>query len=286
LAAIEANQVKLPGAVPPQRHLSRAAGGADQAVLRDTMADGPVAPRVEEDSTLADVAIVPDPSPRWRRRGYLLAGVLAALLCAFGVTWLVIAGTILFRFFAAPEDAPTHAEGKTNAAPAVRPDSERWTVLFRSDDPRVWDSDSKGERFAIPLKKAPGVIHYLRLRRMDTGQFLIVGMTRNLLHKATQPDGSRDSGWNGTGKDEWGARYLGIAQGPRHKFPMENGKICILNDGWDGWFGSGFGHKAFRDNTGQYYSWDGFEIPKTVFEIAVTAEKLTPEEELHLFVDK
>ncbi len=188
LAAIEADPANRPAVV------SRAAEDAgrafaEQAVLRNTMADGPVAPRVEEDSTYADVEIVSDPSPRRKRSGYLLAGAIAAILCAFGVTCLVIAGTLLFRFFT-PDTTPTTPDQKTSGPPAVRPDAERWTVLFRSDDPRVWDTDSKGEKFAIPLKKAPTVIHYLRLRRMDTGQFLIVGMTRNLLHKGTQPDGA------------------------------------------------------------------------------------------------
>jgi predicted Zn finger-like uncharacterized protein len=288
LSDIEAESAKRPAEVPSaERRMARATGGkgkpvATPAAPHETMADEPVAPAEEVDQTLADVQIVPGVSPRPKRTRYLLAGVIAALLCAFGVTCLVIAGTILFRFFAMPEGQPADPDRKADGPQTVRPDAERWTVLFRSDDPTVWDTDSKGEKFAIPLKKAPTAIHYLRLRRMDTGQFLIVAMTRNLLHKATQPDGARDSGWNGTCKDEWGARHLGIAQGLRRKFPMENGRICILNDGWDGWFGSGFGHKAFRDNTGQYYSWEGFEIPKTVFEIAVTAEPLTAEEQRRL----
>ena len=41
--------------------------------------------------------------------------------------------------------------------------------------------------------------------------------------------------------------------------------------------GSGFGHKTFVDKE-QGYSWKGKEIPKTMFEIAVTTEPLTDAE--------
>jgi hypothetical protein len=54
----------------------------------------------------------------------------------------------------------------------------------------------------------------------------------------------------------------------------------VLNDGWDGFGGSGFGHKV---NVGdkQYYCWQDKEIPKTAFEVAVTADALTDEEQRH-----
>jgi hypothetical protein len=57
--------------------------------------------------------------------------------------------------------------------------------------------------------------------------------------------------------------------------------ICVMMEGWDAFAGSGFGHKAFANDT-QHYSWRGQEIPKTVFEIAVTSGPLTSEEELYV----
>src|SRR4051794_31269807 len=54
----------------------------------------------------------------------------------------------------------------------TKPTPPRWTILFRADDPSVWDTDAKGakgEQIAIPLRFAPATFRYLRLRRMDTG---------------------------------------------------------------------------------------------------------------------
>jgi hypothetical protein len=55
--------------------------------------------------------------------------------------------------------------------------------------------------------------------------------------------------------------------------------ITVLNDGWDCFGGSGFGHKAFHDDEGQFYCRKGQEIPRTAFEIAVGAGPLTAEEQ-------
>jgi hypothetical protein len=50
-----------------------------------------------------------------------------------------------------------------------------------------------------------------------------------------------------------------------------------MHDGWDGFAGSGFGHKyGFNDD--QCYCWRGKEIPRTVIEIAVSDGPLSPEE--------
>src|SRR5262245_5630548 len=75
----------------------------------------------------------------------------------------------------APADKP---ETKPETKPA------RWTILFRADDPSVWDKDAqgaKGEQIAIPLKFAPATFRYLRLRRMDTREALILPLTPDQL---------------------------------------------------------------------------------------------------------
>jgi hypothetical protein len=156
---------------------------------------------------------------------------------------------------------------------------ERWTVLFRSDDPRRWNMDCDGQDYAITLQRAPALIHYLRLRRMDTKEVLILPLSRAQLDKPTQPVEPKGHSWNGTAKEEWGARHLGIAESPRHRFPIPDGMMTVLSEGWDGWTSSGFAHKAFKDRTGQYYAWRGQQIPRTAFEIAVTDKPLTAEEE-------
>jgi hypothetical protein len=168
-------------------------------------------------------------------------------------------------------------------APADKKDTTpaptSWTILFRSDDPSVWNKnakDAKGKQIAIPLKFAPEEFRYLRLRRMDTREMLILPLTPDQLQNG-KPDAEADFWWNGTAKEEWKGRHLGIVQAPRHKWPVPKGMIAVMNDGWDGFAGSGFGHKCFKDD-GQYYCWRGKEISPTVFEIAVSDGPLGPEE--------
>jgi len=181
------------------------------------------------------------------------------------------------------------ADNKGDQAPHAKKDgaaAASWTVLFRADNPAFWNSDSKdskGEQFAIPIRKAPENISYIRLRRMDTGEALILPLNRDLLQNDTVPTYGTDTGvwWNGTAKEEWKGRHLGIVLGPRKKFPAPNGMISVMNEGWDAFGGSGFGHKV-GPNDKQYYCWRGKEIPKTVFEIAVTDDPLSQEEKKSL----
>jgi hypothetical protein len=165
---------------------------------------------------------------------------------------------------------------KKDAAPAPT----RWTILFRSDNPAVWDTDAKGakgEQIAIPLKFAPDDFRYLRLRRMDTRESLILRIAPNQLWNGKPATPEEGCWWNGANKEEWKGRHLGIVQGPRHKFPAPRDMIAVMNEGWDGFAGSGFGHKCFA-NDGQYYCWKGKEIKRTAFEISVTDDPLSPEE--------
>ena len=48
-----------------------------------------------------------------------------------------------------------------------------WMVLFRSDDPSVWNTDSPGDKFAIPMRRVPRGIRFLRLKRME---LLVLGV--------------------------------------------------------------------------------------------------------------
>jgi hypothetical protein len=184
------------------------------------------------------------------------------------VAGLLVLSTVNLAWGQAPTD-----KQNTKLEPA------RWTILFRADDPSVWDKDAKGakgEQIAIPLKYAPA-FRYLRLRRMDTGEALILPLTRDQLENGKPRAPEEAFWWNGTAKEEWKGRHLGIVHGPRFSFPVPKGMIAVMNDGWDGFAGSGFGHKCFV-NDGQYYCWNGKEIRRTVFEIAVSDGPLSPEE--------
>jgi serine/threonine protein kinase len=217
---------------------------------------------------------------RGGRKPRSLLPLLAGCIVLLGISLI---GTGSFAAWWLLRDRPGESPSSTDVTP--HPDvpsksgEERWTVLFRSDDPRRWNMDCDGKDYAIALLRAPATIHYLRLRRMDTKEMLILPLSRAQLDKATQPAEPKGYSWNGTAKEEWGALHLGIATAPRHRFPIPRNMITLMSDGWDGWGGSGFGHQAFNDNTGQYYAWRGEQMPRTVFEIAVTDQPLTAEEE-------
>jgi hypothetical protein len=205
--------------------------------------------------------------------------LLGATLAVFGVLALTAAGLLVWwSLHSRPADLISNPQ-------VVQPEGRKekdtpastWTVLFRSDDPTAWDTDSSGARFAVPLSRAPATTRYLRLRRMDTGEALIVPLARNQLNTAPQPVPTRGAWWNGTAKYAWGGRHLGIAEAPRLPFPNFDNLIAVMNDGWDVFLGSGFGHKCFRnEKAGQCYCWRGKEIAKTAFEVAVTADLLSP----------
>ncbi len=207
---------------------------------------------------------------RWKRRAALAVG--AACL------------------FALSAEGPRGAQGQD---PAPKPQDKaakqedkgprtRWILLFRSDNPALWNTLNRGKKhFAVPVAYAPVHMRYLRLRRMDTGEALILPLTRDQLLNAKPRDTTVGYWWCGTAKEEWKGRHLGISQGPRYKFPVPNGMICVMMEGWDAFAGSGFGHKAFV-NDGQYYAWQGREIARTAFEVAVSEGPLSAAEKRYL----
>src|SRR5262249_10224163 len=123
----------------------------------------------------------------------------------------------------------------------------------------------------------PANTRYLRLRRMDTGEALILPITRAELTNGNLPAPEAGCWWNGTAKEDYKGRHLGIGQAPRHKFPVPKNMISVMNQGRDDFTGSGFGQKCFVGD-GQYYCWRGKEIARTAFEIAVSGGPLTPDE--------
>jgi serine/threonine protein kinase len=285
VAAITSIESAEPVPVPPRiaaaspvgrpRMTSAPSREPSQRTPNESAALGPV---VLDDDPTAKLTVL-DGVKNGKKPGYLLP-LFAGCIVLLGVALI---GTGSFAAWWLLRDRPGESPVSSSSAP--HPDEpkkggeERWTVLFRSDNPRLWNTDSDGKDYAISLRRAPATIHHLRLRRMDTKEMLILPLSRAQLDKANHPAEPKGYSWNGTAKEEWGALHLGIAAAPRHQFPIPRNMITLMNEGWDGWGGSGFGHQAFNDRTGQYYAWRGEQIPRTVFEIAVTDQPLTPEEE-------
>jgi hypothetical protein len=165
----------------------------------------------------------------------------------------------------------------TTLATDDKKDPGRWRILFRSKKPELWNTNTQAsDDFAIPLRSTPLETKYLRLRRMDTGEAIIIPMTRARIGRVDRPSGK--ARWNGEGKDEFGGHHLGIAEGAVARFTEGQGTIGVLMDGWDANPGSGFGHAHHIENGGQRFSWRGKELSPTVFEVAVTTGELTEAE--------
>ncbi|HTK78708.1 MAG TPA: hypothetical protein VL371_25850 [Gemmataceae bacterium] len=181
---------------------------------------------------------------------------------------------------------PASEEYPPDLGPERQPERQgNWTILFRSDDPGYWDTPGNAANYAIPLFRAPAGIRYVRLKRMDTGEALIIPVTAGRLRSTPTlgsglPPGAPPavaaptSPWVGTNAVESGARHLGVIDlafvGPWPGVAIETGD--------SGGTGSGFGHKRNAEGAGQRYAWKGQEIAKTVFEIAVTAAQLADDE--------
>jgi hypothetical protein len=146
-----------------------------------------------------------------------------------------------------------------------------WTILLCSDDPLLWNIPIlNAQSYAVSLSKAPRDMRYLRVRRMDTKQSVIVSCSVDALRELRI--GPR-SYWRGDKRLNRQACCLGIVDGTK-RAPTSL-KLAVTRDGdFGGW---GFG--AFEGGEErQGYLWDGLPIDRTVLEIAVTARKLEPQE--------
>ncbi len=162
---------------------------------------------------------------------------------------------------------------RTAASAKAAAAAREWVVVFRADDPALWDTDTdEGEdRRATRIETAARSIRYLRLRRLDTDEAVIVAVT----HADLAADGDADRySWQGSKHAAEGALHLGIDDANRKWTFRDGGRIMISARGCGGW---GFGHKVHANDT-QYWSWASHEIGRTVFEVAVTARDLSEEE--------
>ena len=171
----------------------------------------------------------------------------------------------------------THnASLNTDDRPVAGRSAGGWTVIFRSADPSIWNTDAERGRnaFAMPLAKVPNGIKYLRLKRCDTGEYVIIEISKERLGAQSDNDNGR-FGWNGTCKLEWNTRCLGVYD----KADENNGTFATrTGPNVGGW---GFGTKAYATDR-VYYGWSGVLIPDTVFEIAVKSGQLSSAERKRL----
>jgi clan AA aspartic protease (TIGR02281 family) len=167
---------------------------------------------------------------------------------------------------AAGDVKPTPAATTTNANA-----SARWTVLFRGDDPSIWNhargksSDRNG--YAVDVNAAaPEETRFLRIRRTDSGEAVITNLHKDALLTSTET-------WIGSAWVGYGGTHLGI-KNPAWK-KLEKGLVDI-DANYQGW---GFGHVMYAPPGATVgYAWAGATIPKMIFEIAVTSDELSTSE--------
>jgi hypothetical protein len=144
--------------------------------------------------------------------------------------------------------------GKQSEAP---PDWDE-LLLFRSNDPSIWNQSVDGgeDHLSRSLTQVPANTAFLRLRRVDTGEGIVIPIeTRGL----TGEGGAHSSGFNGTLEEFYGARHLGIF----HEGLPQEVETRFAFGGW------GFGHRVNGEAT-QAVGWAGQEISgDTVIEITV-----------------
>lgn len=158
-----------------------------------------------------------------------------------------------------------------------------WTIIFRSDDPTIWNTaTNRGkDQFAIPVDKVPGGVKYLKMTEMAKKNFVIIEMTNLRLADRTEQDGY---GWNGRSDILANARHLGIYDVAWRE--LGRGTIVVFERGaYDINRGWGFGHRAYLGDF-QGYTWNGDPIDKVVLEIAVKFTPLTPDETKKLLKKK
>ncbi|NNE90852.1 MAG: hypothetical protein HKN23_04330 [Verrucomicrobiales bacterium] len=157
-----------------------------------------------------------------------------------------------------PIPLPTKGDDREPQSAAVgeTPSSDRETVVFRSDDPKIWNTDFEDSNgnFAIPLKILPADVEFIRIRRLDTGDSVTLPITREELIVGDSRTGTM--GWSGRAENYFGSVHLGIFD---ETVPHE----VETKFGAGGW---GFGHR-YEIGSGQAYAWAGREISRVKFEI-------------------
>ncbi|MEZ6057792.1 MAG: hypothetical protein R3C01_13925 [Planctomycetaceae bacterium] len=145
----------------------------------------------------------------------------------------------------------------------------RWRVVFRGNDAATWKSTSSlWNNFARPLEDLPQTVKYLRLRRVDTNDSVIIPITAAEIGKRFDQG---VIGWGGDAPKSADVHHLGIFR--KDVRPNERGYVIIGRDGFTGYTGWGLGHNH-NDDKGIAFVWNGREIPATLIEVAVTSDDL------------
>ncbi|MCB1232926.1 MAG: hypothetical protein KDN19_21965, partial [Verrucomicrobiae bacterium] len=207
---------------------------------------GPDIP-TEESATISEEEIGPQP---------ITAATVAAALAANEAA----TSTIPEPKIEEPEPQPLPSPFHPDLESLTRQADNRsgGLLLFRANDPTLWGTEvfSGANRRARSLEFLPEGLAYLRLRRVDTGEGIVVPIRNEAL---TDDADGHPRGFNGTNELFYGAHHLGIFD---ETLPQDV-ETRFTYGGW------GFGHSVLGPEQ-QACGWEGRPIaPDTVFEITV-----------------
>ena len=162
-------------------------------------------------------------------------------------------------------------------------DPVSWRVIFRSDDPEIWntDCDAGSDRFAIALSRIQGFVKYIKLKRTDTGESVIVPTTSTRLGKVN--DGQYF--WSGRAVRYQNTIRFGVANRAWLHGYKEGSQVSPKSGHKNGYGGWGFGRVCLVNSGGQVYLWEDHGIDRTAFEVSIKFHPLPPEERVRLLGD-
>jgi hypothetical protein len=147
-----------------------------------------------------------------------------------------------------------------------------WTVVFRSADPKIWNTDSPNDaqNYAVPLAGLPANVKFLRIKRAN-GSAIILPITKNSLDKSALTGRYR---FQGAKIVSYSATLLGIVDATAEVIGKQ-GQVAVgvAPESLSGW---GFGVVILSGAQG--VCWHGKPISMEPLEIAVLTRGLTPEE--------
>ncbi len=132
-------------------------------------------------------------------------------------------------------------------------------IIFRGSNPEGWGRGGSdgidNVETSLSCDAIRGDINYLRIRRADTRESVVLPMTKGQLF--ANGDQS-ENGWNGSSEVFFGGRHIGA-------FAQQLPQEVETKFGQGGW---GFGHR-YDHNDRQEWGWAGRVIEPTTFEISV-----------------
>ena len=147
-----------------------------------------------------------------------------------------------------------------------------WIVVFRSADPKIWNTDSSqnAQNYAVQLSSVSATVKFLRIKRAN-GAAVIIPITKAMLDKYSR---TGRYGFQGSKPSRYSATLLGIVDASAD-VRGKAGQVAVVEavEALSGW---GFGVVINGGSLGT--CWAGKPMPAEPLEIAVLSRSLSADE--------